>query len=350
VPFGLFLGDVKQGALSLALEPPPRAARELALVAIWLPLGMAALRPARDRQGWATFGAALAVSLLIPLIPTRQVPWEPLHDNPAFYPWLTTLHVHLGSLYLYLPALGAWGGLAVLLARTVRGTPSGPLPWYLLIGVLAALALYPRFDRAHVMFAGPPLFVVGAWALSCAHRSLTTAVGSVGRAALFAALLTVPVAAILPHLGWRYVTVTDADAGVPGWPPYVPLGLERAPVLVPRHIAGGIRGAVEHVRAGTAPGEPLFAYPAAPLFYFLADRPNPTRFDHLLPGALTAEELAETIAALEAARPRYVLWDHSGVVAFTTEPANRPLSDYIWRCYAQAADFPPYLILERRSC
>jgi hypothetical protein len=34
VPFALFLGQVKQGALTLSLEEPPRATRELALVAI----------------------------------------------------------------------------------------------------------------------------------------------------------------------------------------------------------------------------------------------------------------------------------------------------------------------------
>ena len=52
---------------------------------------------------------------------------------------------------------------------------------------------------------------------------------------------------------------------------------------------------------------------------------------------------------LETTRPRYVLWDHGGVVYWRTDPANAPLSDYIWRCYEQAANFPPYLILERRT-
>ena len=133
-------------------------------------------------------------------------------------------------------------------------------------------------------------------------------------------------------------------------PPYVPLGLERAPVLVPRHVADSVRGAVELVRAGTPPGAPFFAYPAVPLFNFLADRPNPTRFDHFFPGALTPDDVAEVLDHLEAARPRYVLWDHGGVVYWKTEPANRPLSDYIWRCYEQVANFSPYLILERRGC
>jgi hypothetical protein len=352
VPFGLFVGDVKQGALTWPLEPPPRAARELALAAIWLPLALAALRRGRAEQpGWAVFGVAGAASLLLPVIPTRVESQETLYADPAHVAWLTALDVQFGSLYLYLPALAAWGGLAGLLAHTRRGAPPGPLPWYLLGGTLAALAFYPRSDTPHALFAGPPLFVVGAWALSRAHRALATTAGSAGRrVVLFASLLVVPVAAVAPHVAWRYVTLTHAGPGAPEPPWYVPLGLERAQVLAPRHIAENIRGAVEFVRAGTGSGEPFFAYPAVPLFYFLADRPNPTRFDHVLPGALTVEEMAETIAGLETARPRYVLWDEVGVVDFRTDPANRPLSDYIWRCYGQVANFPPYLVLERREC
>ena len=52
---------------------------------------------------------------------------------------------------------------------------------------------------------------------------------------------------------------------------------------------------------------------------------------------------------LEQARPRYVVWDHRGVVVWETDPANRPLSDYVWRCYEQVTAFNLYLVLERRS-
>jgi len=210
--------------------------------------------------------------------------------------------------------------------------------------------MYPRVDTLHAMFAGPPLFVVGAWALWRAWRALTGQAGRLLGAAVFAALLVVPAAAVAPHAYWRYVTIVHADPRAPVPPPYIPLGLERAPVLAPRHIAESIRGAVDFLQAGTALGEPVFAYPAVPLFNFLADRPNPTRFDHFLPGALTPEDLAQVVASLEAARPRYVIWDHGGVVYWHTQTANAPLSDYIWRCYAQVANFTPYLILERREC
>jgi hypothetical protein len=56
------------------------------------------------------------------------------------------------------------------------------------------------------------------------------------------------------------------------------------------------------------------------------------------------------VDTLESTQPRYVLWDHFGVTHWETDPANRVLSDYIWRCYAVAATFDLYLVLERHAC
>jgi hypothetical protein len=351
-PFGLFVGaTVNQGALFLPLAPPPESAREVALVAIWAPLGLAMLAGERSwRRAGLLAAIGLGASLLVPSIPIVSEPPEPLTDDPTFYPWLTDLNTALGTLFPLLPALAAWAGLVAAGARLWRRASVGILPWYLLVGTLAALALYPRGDLLHAVFAGAPLLVVGAWALSRAHGALAERAGPLGRAAIFGALLVIPCAAVAPHLAWRYVTLVHANPRSPTPPPYVPLGLERAPVLVPRHIADSVRGAVDLVRVGTPPGAPFLAYPAAPMFNFLADRPNPTRFNHFLPGALTAEDMAQVIEQLEATRPRYVLWDDSQVVRWGTDPANRPLSDYIWRCYEPLTGLSPFVILERRAC
>ena len=118
---------------------------------------------------------------------------------------------------------------------------------------------------------------------------------------------------------------------------------------MPVTTAYDTRGVVDFVRGNTAPGAPLFVYPAAPLLNFLAERPNPTRFEHFLPGTLTQSGFELAIAELEQARPRYVIWDHRGVVVWGTDPANRPLSDYLWTCYQQVAAFNLYLVLERRT-
>jgi Dolichyl-phosphate-mannose-protein mannosyltransferase len=371
-PWGLFVGAVNQGALILPLERPPVATRELALVAIWLPVGIALLCRVLGSANAALLpitrlaGPALGISLLVPWMPVLTQLREPLVEDVSQYPVLTFLDNSFGTLYLYLPALAAWGALLLVAGSEYQAVGSrrvpasrssrypllaagGPLiPCFLLVGTLAALAIYPRSDTLHAMFAGPPLFVAGAWALWQVHRRLVGRAGLLPNAAMFLALLAVPAAAAAPHAYWRYSAITHSDPRAAEPPPYVEVGLERAPVLAPRHVADNVRGAVEFIQAGTAPNEPFFAYPAAPLFNFLADRPNPTRFDHYFPGALTAEDMVDVIRRLDGARPRYVLWDHAGVHYWVTNPTNLPLSDYIWSCYEQVANFPPYLILERR--
>jgi len=233
----------------------------------------------------------------------------------------------LDRLHLYLPALAAWAALLALLATKQRGVQT----WYVLFGALALLAMYPRTDSAHALVAAPPILVAGAWALSRMRQRL-----------LAVALLTVPLLAVAPQVLWR-VDLLRQEA-------YAPLGLARADgILVPVSTADDTRGVVEFVQANTLAGAPLFVYPAAPLLNFLAERPNPTRFDHFFPGTLSAHDFETTIAELNQARPRYVIWDHRGVLVWGTDPANRPLSDYVWTCYRQAAAFGFYLVLERRD-
>jgi hypothetical protein len=152
---------------------------------------------------------------------------------------------------------------------------------------------------------------------------------------------------VAPQVMWRYAVFVAPEKDGDRLD-YTPLRLARAPVLVPSQLAEDTRNVVAYVQAGTPVGAPFFAYPVQPLFNFLADRPNPTRFDHFLPGTLTSRDFAEVIAELERARPRYVLWDHLGVLVWETDPMNRPLSDYLWRCYSEAAAFHTYLVLERR--
>jgi len=233
----------------------------------------------------------------------------------------------LDRLHLYLPALAAWAGIAALIATRTKGVQT----WYVLFGALTLLAMYPRADSAHALVAAPPILVAAAWALARVRPRL-----------LAVALLGVPLLAVVPQVAWR-ADLLRQEA-------YAPLGLARAEnILVPVTTADDTRGVVDFVRGNTAPGAPLFVYPAAPLLNFLAERPNPTRFEHFLPGTLTQSDFEMAIAELEQARPRYVIWDHRGVVVWGTDPANRPLSDYLWTCYHQVAAFNLYLVLERRT-
>lgn len=56
----------------------------------------------------------------------------------------------------------------------------------------------------------------------------------------------------------------------------------------------------------TRPGEPIFDFSNQPAFYFFADRPNPTRF-YQVPILSPRAFQAETIAALEKAKPKVII-------------------------------------------
>ncbi|MEZ4334258.1 MAG: hypothetical protein R3F35_21105 [Myxococcota bacterium] len=60
---------------------------------------------------------------------------------------------------------------------------------------------------------------------------------------------------------------------------------------------GALDDLIRDVRARTRADEPIVVLPWYPIVYFLADRPNPTRFDWLFPGYLTTE--ADVEAFLE---------------------------------------------------
>jgi len=57
------------------------------------------------------------------------------------------------------------------------------------------------------------------------------------------------------------------------------------------------------------PGEPVFVYPYYPMYYFLSETTNPTRFSILMYNINTDAQFREAISELERKKVRYVLWD-----------------------------------------
>jgi len=80
-------------------------------------------------------------------------------------------------------------------------------------------------------------------------------------------------------------------------------------VRVAPAAAGLVEQLVGEIDARTAPGEPIFVAPYAPMLYLLADRPNPTRYDLLFPGQLDAAVERELVDALDRAGVRVVAVD-----------------------------------------
>jgi hypothetical protein len=342
-PLGLFLGDVNSGALYFVLPTPPQSMHYLAFIALALPLLVAALfRPPMRR-----LVAPAAVTILaIPFASLLAITELTLPVGGLRGPeWLMR---EFRDLHFYLPALAAWFAWLLLAARWSGGARPPLVAWYLLVGTLAQLAIFPRADSVHALYAGTLLLPVGAWALAGAHHRLAARISQPGQLMVFGALMLVPVVAIAPLVYSRVTGLARPDPDVPT--NYVEFELERAPVLVHQPLAEDLRDAIRFVQAGTPPGHPLFAYPVDPMANVLADRPNPTRFDHLMPGALTPRDMREVIASLERARPRYILWDQLFVGYWNVNQSNRPLNDFIWQCYWHVASFRRFLVLEWHGC
>lgn len=248
------------------------------------------------------------------------------------------------------------------------------LPLVLVLGLVASLAaLALRFDRerwwtvaaavfavgmAHYLVTRPDVFhtaplavmvaLLGAWALGSWP--------SRGLAALAAAVVAFALTyAAIEGLDRRWLELrTDfADLRLPP--------ADGVNVRAGRRDA--LESAVRDVQRRVPPGEPIYVATRRsdlvtsgdPLFYVLADRPNPTRYDIQAPGVITSAPVQrEIVAALEETGTRVVVRFTAAVTA-AREP-NRAgkstgvtlLDEHIEGAYRPAARFGPYVILTAR--
>ena len=131
----------------------------------------------------------------------------------------------------------------------------------------------------------------------------------------------------------RYVQLTPARSGASGW--------------APADQARPIQEVVDFLRQHTAPGESIFTYPAIPGFYFLADRPNATRFNHLFSGMASRKDQEEMVTQLDPVR--YVVWDDRGAHSWVGPGDNARLTEYIHANFRVERVLGIYTILSRHA-
>jgi hypothetical protein len=143
----------------------------------------------------------------------------------------------------------------------------------------------------------------------------------------------------------------------------VPLNL---PVADGVRVAKGtdvpLEQAVRYVDARVPPGKPIYVMTARadlvtsgnPLFYVLADRPNPTFYDIAAPGVVTSAPVQRRIIAdLRRTRPLVMRWADPVTAVREPNKAGRSsgvvlLDDYLRASYEQTARFGDYVMLEPR--
>jgi tetratricopeptide (TPR) repeat protein len=204
---------------------------------------------------------------------------------------------------------------------------------YLATSMFLFLGIFPRADAHHLVMVLAPSFVLVAWLIGPAPgRGVQAA--SVCVAVLLLAL------SIAPQFVWKEFK--------PPWLDYAFLELPRARIwMQDEDSANRLRHLVETARQRIPPGEPVFIGPAEPMYYFLIDRPNPTRYPLILPGAL---DETEVIRDLETKQVRYALLSDFAFEQFTFEHVAPALWRYVTTHYGPAdgaswevAPLPPYL-------
>jgi hypothetical protein len=195
------------------------------------------------------------------------------------------------------------------------------LRWYLLAGAALLLTEFPRMDTPHLAWSAPLLLVPGAAAASRL------------RPAFAAAAVTAALALVAPTIASRLIYVASPRAPIDG-------------VRAPAETAADLQALVAEIQHRTSPGEPIFVYPTSPLVYVLAERPNPTRFDHLNPGAATRPQLQQAIRDLRAGGVRLVVVSDYWRAAWGRPGPNGDFESWLAATFTdQVAEYGPYRVL-----
>ena len=123
---------------------------------------------------------------------------------------------------------------------------------------------------------------------------------------------------------------------------YAEVNLERAGrVLVPVNQAAQIEGVVKYIHENTNASEPIFDFADSGVYYFLADRPNPTRFPQIAYASPKPLQ-KEVIADLERAKPKLTIFGD-------WKTSMLPLvAEYLQSRYTEVIQLGKVAIWERR--
>jgi hypothetical protein len=113
---------------------------------------------------------------------------------------------------------------------------------------------------------------------------------------------------------------------------------------------------LDFLEAQTRAGEDVFVYPYQPIYYFVADVRNPTRYSNLMYGMNTDAQFREATQDLERKKVRYVIFDGllSGERLSRVFPAYRQppesqliMEPYLETHYRVVKDLGRFRVLER---
>jgi hypothetical protein len=379
-----FVGQVDPSGYYYGMTPPGWEHWRLLALSLAAPMACGALGAALGllltRRLWERLALAGAVLVMMAGIAAWRT--GPGYEPPTLAgaaAWVMREAGHAWTAYrnawphatddvvLYLPSLAFFGGLVALVAPRL-GRPGDPdrlvRLWYLAAGACLLLTQYPRMGYGHIVWSGGLLYVVGADRLQALHRlfveRIPVRVGwgvprGFATVTVAVTLAVLPAAAVLPYLQQR-IDWIEAVLAAPREEMGVRAGGHLVPLVVPIGgtelrvwaVADEVRpvlGVVELLRNHSAAGEAIFVYPALPGIYYLADRPNATRFNHLFAGMAGPADQEEMVRQMEGVR--WVVWDDADVYNWVKPGDNAPVMRYLYENFRTAQRMGPYVVLSR---
>ena len=239
----------------------------------------------------------------------------------------------------------------ILLRRAWRSALGQEFMLFSAVSAFCALILHGQPDLSHLLQVFPFHHVLALLLLSQGFGWLSSLAPSHRRVHCF-------LSSTLPFTYTAMVFALVLASGI-GDPYYTGSALLRADESVELQVHGDllyverdraevIRRTVEVIRRNTVQGEPIFVFPYAPMFYVLADRPNPTSFDGVfahLPSEAGFEE--GIVQALQNSDVRVVVVDRGGVSALGWPTGS--LKAYLDKRFLKTASFGPYEVFSASS-
>jgi hypothetical protein len=269
--------------------------------------------------------------ILFPFTTYRRTSARPF---PNLFVWRSGWESTLVLLFYLPPFVQAIA--AVCLVRSLIGRQlrrrQAILTFLIIWSTLFYLQVVIRSDIIHLVITLPPFFLLVAFGWSIVrekarnHRKLHIALCAVSTA-FVAWILWMPFT--LPLVSGQTEQLT-LDRG----------GVRMSPAQA--HVVADF---VRHVQASVPPDRPILALPYMPVFYFLCERRNPTRWNYLWPGDQTVHDHERLIEEAERDPPVLVLLSQKREVAAFAPAIIR----YLRAHYLRTGDFGDVGIYTRKS-
>ncbi|HEY4258401.1 MAG TPA: hypothetical protein VGM66_14410 [Candidatus Udaeobacter sp.] len=239
---------------------------------------------------------------------------------PRFTVWQSIRETAVVLLFYLPPIVQAIASLYV--ARSVInrrfGRREAVLTFLVIWSALFYLQVIVRSDFTHLVMTLSPFFLLVAFGWSIVHEKIANyRKTNVALSALFAIL----VASFLWILhSFALPDVTRANEQ---------LALDRGGVRIEQaHVVADF---IQRLQANVPPDRSILVLPYQPMFYFLCERRNPTRWNYLWPGDQTAQDHERLIEEAERDPPAIVLLaEQRKVAAFAPAMVEYLREHYLW--------------------